>query len=107
MYIVTARRMTSGLVLNYRKGERFIIRRTYSGAPPVSTNFLLTKPPKANRAVRSAADRPIDWRLECGNSGRVEEDLVDQLVQGVFIDLSIIGLGCLFGSEFPGTIRIE
>lgn len=44
MYIITAKRMTSGLVLKYRKGERWVIRRTYSGTPSISTNFLLTKP---------------------------------------------------------------
>jgi len=36
--------MTSGLVLKYRKGLRFVIQAGYKAALPGSSLFLLTKP---------------------------------------------------------------
>jgi hypothetical protein len=44
MYSITAKRMISGLVLKYLNGERFVIRRGYETAHPVSSSFCLTVP---------------------------------------------------------------
>ena len=41
---ITAKRMISGLVLKYLNGERFVIRRGYETARPVSSSFCLTVP---------------------------------------------------------------
>ena len=43
-YSITARRMISWLVLKYLNGERFIIRRGFETARPVSGLFCLTVP---------------------------------------------------------------
>ena len=43
-YSITARRMISGLVLRYLNGARFVIRRGYETARPVSSSFCLTVP---------------------------------------------------------------
>jgi hypothetical protein len=44
MYIITARRKISGLVLKYRKGERFVIWRRYETALPTPSQVPLTAP---------------------------------------------------------------
>ena len=43
-YIMTVRRMTSGLVLKSRNGLDFVIPRSYEIPPPASRQFLLTEP---------------------------------------------------------------
>ena len=43
-YNITARRMISGLVLKYLKGERFVIQQDYETALRASSWFLLTAP---------------------------------------------------------------
>ena len=43
-YIMTARRMISGLLRKYLKGPRFVMAGGYEAALPASTGFLLTKP---------------------------------------------------------------
>ena len=43
-YSITANRMISGLVLKYLNGERFVMRRGYGTARPVSSSFCLTVP---------------------------------------------------------------
>jgi hypothetical protein len=45
MYIITAKRVMSGLVLKERKGERWVIPNGYPDALPASSQFLLTEPP--------------------------------------------------------------
>ena len=43
-YIMTASRMTSGLLWKYLKGSRFVMAEGYEAALPGSTGFILTKP---------------------------------------------------------------
>ena len=43
-YIITTRRMISGLVLKYLNGECFLIRRADETTLPVSSSFCLTVP---------------------------------------------------------------
>ena len=44
MYIMTAKRMISGLVLKYRKAEHSVVKGAYVGTLPASSQFLLTMP---------------------------------------------------------------
>ncbi|SLN33266.1 hypothetical protein RUM8411_01420 [Ruegeria meonggei] len=44
MYSMTARRMTSGLVLKYLNGDCLIVREGYESALPRSSKVLLTRP---------------------------------------------------------------
>ncbi len=45
MYIITARRMISGLVLKYRKGGALGHLARLGNRPILLKNFTLTKPP--------------------------------------------------------------
>jgi len=63
-YIITARRMISGLDLKYRKGECLIMRGGYKTALPASSRFSLTRPPYISTADEKA------WRLRLGQPDR-------------------------------------
>ncbi len=53
MYIITAKRITSGLVLKYRKGLRFVMHSGYAAALSSSSHFVLTVPERAMQRFRS------------------------------------------------------
>ena len=60
---ITARRMISGRVLKHLNGERFVIRRGYETARPVSSSFGLTVPFADTPADEPSAKRRGQRRL--------------------------------------------
>ena len=57
-YIVTAKRMISGLLWKYLKGSFLLIPEGYGTALPASTEILLTAPGPMVRAILAAIRHP-------------------------------------------------
>ena len=83
-YIITASRMSSGLVLKWRNGECFVIRRGYKVALPASSKFTLT----------TAFERQLSLPLlnkHVDTLGRVirETSLIPRWIKGLDIAIRI------------------